>query len=204
MIPKANTTLRAVERSIRLKPTYARRPPVARWTMSSTMSTLRMPRHTLSPSTSPTRPTRMSTTPKICANRLSTISDEPPRVLHRCLVTKYTSWAAWWMRVFLVLIRPSAWKADCAELGQTLRALLSSEVYEGSVEGHHGSVERESSGKELQSSDERNRGVAPEQRSLRRVFREGGSAAAPCHGSGCGRMHGRTPRRAQDPWPGGG
>src|SRR5829696_10310718 len=46
--------------------------------MSSTMSTLRMPNHTLSPSTNPIRPTRMSTTPKICANRLSTMSGEPP------------------------------------------------------------------------------------------------------------------------------
>src|SRR5215204_3425969 len=46
--------------------------------MSSTMSTLRMPNHTWSPSTSPTRPIRMSTTPKICANRLSTMSGEPP------------------------------------------------------------------------------------------------------------------------------
>src|SRR5215207_325181 len=36
--------------------------------MSSTMSTLRMPNHTWSPSTSP----------KICANRLSTMSGEPP------------------------------------------------------------------------------------------------------------------------------
>src|SRR5687767_14902076 len=78
--------------------------------MSSTMSTLRMPSHTLSPSTSPNRPTRMSTTPKICANRLSTISDEPPRVLHGCLVTKYTSWATWWMHLFLAFIHPRAWK----------------------------------------------------------------------------------------------
>src|SRR5215208_3234928 len=63
-------------------------PPVARWTMSSTMSTFRMPSHTLSPSTNPIRPTRMSTTPKICANRLSTMAHEPPRVLHECLLTK--------------------------------------------------------------------------------------------------------------------
>src|SRR5215217_7067895 len=46
--------------------------------MSSTMSTFRIPNHTWSPSTSPTRPIRMSTTPKICANRLSTMSGEPP------------------------------------------------------------------------------------------------------------------------------
>src|SRR5215207_10848071 len=80
--------------------------------MSSTMSTLRMPNHTLSPSTNPTRPTRMSTTPKICANRLSTISHGPPRVLHRCLVAKYTSWATWWMHVFLAFIHPSVWKVN--------------------------------------------------------------------------------------------
>src|SRR5215203_3830175 len=80
--------------------------------MSSTMSTLRMPNHTLSPSTSPTRPTRMSTTPKICANRLSAMSDEPPRVLHRCLLAKYTSWVTWWMRVFLAFIHSSAWKKN--------------------------------------------------------------------------------------------
>src|SRR5215203_2474188 len=80
--------------------------------MSSTMSTLRMPNHTLSPSTSPTRPTRMSTTPKICANRLSAMSDEPPRVLHRCLLAKYTSWVTWWMRVFLAFIHSSAWKRN--------------------------------------------------------------------------------------------
>src|SRR5215203_186417 len=80
--------------------------------MSSTMSTLRMPNHTLSPSTNPTRPTRMSTTPKICANRLSTISHGPPRVLHRCLVAKYTSWATWWMRLFLAFIHPSVWKVN--------------------------------------------------------------------------------------------
>src|SRR5215217_9003768 len=114
MIPKANTTLRAVERSIRLKPTYARRPPVARWTMSSTMSTLRMPSHTLSPSTNPPRPTRMSTTTKIWANRLSTISDEPPGVLNRCLLAKYTFWVTWWMRVFLASIHWSTWKWNSA------------------------------------------------------------------------------------------
>src|SRR5215203_2593756 len=82
--------------------------------MSSTMSTLRMPSHTLSPSTNPTSPTRMSTTPKICANRLSTISDEPPRVLHRCLVAKYTFWVTWWMRVFLASIHWSTWKWNSA------------------------------------------------------------------------------------------
>src|SRR5215213_7685982 len=92
MIPKANTTLRAVERSIRLKPTYARRPPVARWTMSSTMSTLRMPSHTLSPSTNPTRPTRMSTTPKIWANRLTSMRRNPPAYLLVCCQEVY-AWA---------------------------------------------------------------------------------------------------------------
>src|SRR5215208_3414162 len=80
--------------------------------MSSTMSTLRMPNHTWSPSTNPTRLTRMSTTPKICANGLSTISHGPPRVLHRCLVAKYTSWATWWMRLFLAFIHPSVWKVN--------------------------------------------------------------------------------------------
>jgi hypothetical protein len=27
--------------------------------------------------------------------------------LHRCLVAKYTSWATWWMRLFLAYIHPS-------------------------------------------------------------------------------------------------
>src|SRR5215216_2759009 len=60
--------------------------------MSSTMSTFRMPNHTLSPSTSPTRPTRMSTTPKICANRLSIMSGDPPTYLLVCCQEVY-DWA---------------------------------------------------------------------------------------------------------------
>src|SRR5215210_1178715 len=52
--------------------------------MSSTMSMLRMPSHSLSPSTSPTRPTRMSTTPKICANRLTIMRRYPPACLLVC------------------------------------------------------------------------------------------------------------------------
>src|SRR5215218_8996967 len=47
--------------------------------------------------------------------------------------------------------------------------------------------------------DERDGGVAPQQRGLCRVFREGGPAAASGQGSGGGRLHGRPPRRAQDP-----
>src|SRR5215210_7338079 len=84
--------------------------------MSSTMSTVRMPSHTLSPRTSPNRPTRMSTTPKICANRLSTISDEPPRVLHRCLVTKYTSWTPWWDPLVDACL-PCLYSPECVEGG---------------------------------------------------------------------------------------
>src|SRR5215213_8949293 len=120
MIPKANTTLRAVERSIRLKPTYARRPPVARWTMSSTMSTLRMPNHTWSPSTSPTRPIRMSTTPKICANRLSTMSGEPP------VRVAYVSRRKVYVLGHLVdaplptLIHPSAQKGNSPKFGSRI------------------------------------------------------------------------------------
>src|SRR4028118_1983271 len=57
--------------------------------MSSTMSTLRMPNHTLSPSTSPTRPTRMSTTPRICANRLIVMLRNPPAYLLACCYEVY-------------------------------------------------------------------------------------------------------------------
>src|SRR5215212_8625339 len=68
----------------------------------------------LSPSTNPIRPTRMSTTPKICANRLSTMAHEPPRVLHECLVTKvYVLGHLVDAYLFLVFIRPSAWICPC-------------------------------------------------------------------------------------------
>src|SRR5215210_2252516 len=82
------------------------------------------------------------------------------------------------------------------KLQAALSSLTSAEVYERSIEGHHGSVELRKGGVK---GDERDGGVAPQQRGLRRVFREGGPAAAPGQGCGRGRLHGRPPRCAQDP-----
>src|SRR5215216_2824932 len=88
--------------------------------MSSTMSTFRMPNHTWSPSTSPTRPIRMSTTPKICANRLSTMSGEPP------VRVAYVSRRKVYVLGHLVdaplptLIHPSAQKGNSPKFGSRI------------------------------------------------------------------------------------
>src|SRR5215211_6613893 len=97
------------------------------------------------------------------------------------------------------LIHRSAWKVNPPKLKFAYSALCEvasnvefSHKLRSLREEHRGAswIGRE---RELQrggaKGDERNRGVAPEQRGLRRVFREGGPTAAPGQGRGGSRLH---------------